>query len=79
MDQAAKQYEKFVASPDHGLLWEPQQRWITAHYTLAVDELALGDSTKAKAALDSLLALWKNADPDLPLRKEAIALDERLK
>jgi DNA-binding winged helix-turn-helix (wHTH) protein/tetratricopeptide (TPR) repeat protein len=79
MNLAVSQYERVLASPDHGLLWEPQQRWITAHYTLAADDLALGDSTKAKEALDPLLASWKNADPDLPLRKQAIALDERLK
>jgi DNA-binding winged helix-turn-helix (wHTH) protein/tetratricopeptide (TPR) repeat protein len=79
MNLAVSQYERVLATPDHGLLWEPQQRWITAHYTLAVDELALGDSTKAKEALDPLLALWKDADPNLPLRKQAIALDESLK
>jgi DNA-binding winged helix-turn-helix (wHTH) protein/tetratricopeptide (TPR) repeat protein len=79
MKQAVNQYERFLVSADHGLLWEPQQRWIAAHYTLAADDLALGNPIKAKEVLDPLLALWKDADPNLPLRKQAIALDERLK
>ena len=66
MKQAVNQYEKFLTSPDHGLLWDPQQRSIAAHYTLAADELAMGNPAKAKEALDPLLALWKDADPDLP-------------
>ncbi len=79
MKLAVSQYERFLTSTDHGLLWEPQQRWIAAHYTLAADDLALGNPIKAKEVLDPLLALWKDADPDLPLRKQAIALGERLK
>lgn len=79
MRQAVGQYERFLSSPEHGLLWEPQQRWIAAHYTLAADELAMGNPAKARKALDPLLALWKDADPNLPLRKQAIALSEQLK
>jgi tetratricopeptide (TPR) repeat protein len=79
MDQAVMQYEKFIASPDHGLLWEPQQWWIAAHYTLASDDLAMGKLAEAKEALDPLLALWSVADPELPLRKQAFALRDRLK
>jgi len=79
MDQAIMQYEKFIASPDHGLLWEPQQRWIAAHYTLASDDLAVGKLAEAKEALDPLFTLWSLADPELPLRKRAFALRDRLK
>jgi eukaryotic-like serine/threonine-protein kinase len=78
MAMAASQYEKYFASPDRGLLWEPQQRWLAAHYTLAADYLAMGDRVKARAALNPLLLLWKDADQDLPLRKQALALNERL-
>ena len=46
---------------------------------LAADDLALENPTKAKEALDPLLTLWKDADPELPLRKQAVALGERLK
>ena len=77
--QAVMQYEKFIASPDRGLLWEPQQRWIAAHYTLASDDLALGKLVEAKGALDPLVALWSVADPDCPLRKQAFGLRDRLK
>lgn len=79
MRQAVGQYERFLASVDHGLLWEPQQRWIAAHYTLAADYLTMGNPTRAKAVLEPLLELWKEADPNLPLRKQAFALRERLK
>ncbi|MGB3630920.1 MAG: tetratricopeptide repeat protein, partial [Terracidiphilus sp.] len=78
MNQAATQYGQFLASPEHGLLWEPQQLWIAAHYTLAADDLAMGKPAKAKAVLEPLLELWKDADPNLPLRKQSIALSERL-
>ncbi len=78
MAMATNQYERYLASSEYGLLWEPQQRWLAAHYTLASDYLTMGDRVKARAALNPLLLLWKDADKDLPLRKEALALNERL-
>jgi DNA-binding winged helix-turn-helix (wHTH) protein/tetratricopeptide (TPR) repeat protein len=79
MTQAVSQYEKLLASSMFGLLWEPQQRSLTARYTLAADYLAMGNPAKALEALNPLLVLWKDADPTLPLRKQAIALSERLR
>ena len=32
-----------------------------------------GDTVKAKSAYSDLLTLWKNADPDIPVLKEARA------
>jgi cytochrome c-type biogenesis protein CcmH/NrfG len=32
-----------------------------------------GDSAKARAAYQDFLALWKDADPDIPILKEAKA------
>jgi hypothetical protein len=32
-----------------------------------------GDTAKAKAAYKDFLALWKDADPDIPILKEAKA------
>jgi tetratricopeptide (TPR) repeat protein len=37
-----------------------------------------GDTVKAKSAYSDLLTLWKNADPDIPLLKEARAEYARL-
>ena len=79
MTQAVSRYERFLSSPNYGLLWEPQQRSLTARYTLAADYLAMGNPAKAREALNPLVVLWKDADPTLPLRKQAIALSERLR
>jgi hypothetical protein len=32
-----------------------------------------GDTAKAKAAYQEFLTIWKDADPDLPVLKQAIA------
>jgi hypothetical protein len=32
-----------------------------------------GDTAKAKAAYEGFLTLWKDADPDIPILKEAKA------
>jgi hypothetical protein len=37
-----------------------------------------GDTMKAKSAYNDLLTLWKNADPDIPVLKEARAEYSRL-
>ncbi len=76
---AVEQYERFLANPDAALSREPQQRWLTAHYTLALDYLALGDQVKARTTLAPLLALWNDADPNLSLHKQALELNQRLR
>ncbi len=78
MTRAVSQYERYLASPDHGVLWEPQQRWLNAHYILASDYVAMGNPAQARAALNPLLALWKDADSTLPLSQKIIALNERI-
>jgi eukaryotic-like serine/threonine-protein kinase len=37
-----------------------------------------GDQNKAKAAYQDFLALWKDADPDIPILKSAKAEYDRL-
>ena len=37
-----------------------------------------GDTAKAKRAYDDLFTLWKSADPDIPVLKEARAESARL-
>jgi DNA-binding winged helix-turn-helix (wHTH) protein/tetratricopeptide (TPR) repeat protein len=77
--KAIAQYEKFLAAPQHALLWEPQQRWLMAHLVLASDYVAIGDRTNAKRTLAPLLNLLKDADPSLPLRRDAFALEAQIK
>lgn len=73
LDHAIAAYEFLLGAPERALGWEPQQRWVEARYTLAEDYAARGDRQKARATLEALLKLWKDADPDLPLLKRAKA------
>ena len=71
LDKAIAAYENMLRPPDLGLSWEPQQRWLEARYTLALDYSSRGDKQKARETLAPLLNLWKDADPTLPLFKQA--------
>lgn len=71
LDHAIASYEFLVGAPERALGWEPQQRSLEARCALAEDFVARGNTQKARAALESLLNLWKDADPDLPLLKRA--------
>ena len=42
-----------------------------AHLGLARAYALSGDTAKAKTAYQDFLTLWKNADPDIPILKEA--------
>ena len=44
-----------------------------AHLQLGRVFALSGDKTKAKAAYEAFLALWKDADPDIPILKSAKA------
>jgi eukaryotic-like serine/threonine-protein kinase len=44
-----------------------------AHLQLGRAYAVRGDTAKAKAAYQDFLTLWKDADPDLPVLKEAEA------
>jgi hypothetical protein len=72
-EKAVVANENILRPPDLSLSWEPQQRWLEARYTLALDYSSRGDKKKARETLATLLNLWKNADPDLPLLKQAKA------
>jgi eukaryotic-like serine/threonine-protein kinase len=50
-----------------------------AHLGLARSYALSGDTAKAKAAYQDFLALWKDADPDIPILKEARAEYAKLK
>jgi hypothetical protein len=77
VDRAIQWYEKLSYGMHLALGWEPQQRWVAAQATLAGDYLVRGDREKANKVLDALFALWKDADPDLPLHKQIISLRDR--
>jgi len=44
-----------------------------AHLGLARAYALSGDTVKAKSAYQDFLGLWKDADPDIPILKEAKA------
>jgi serine/threonine protein kinase/tetratricopeptide (TPR) repeat protein len=73
---AAAEFQKLI---DHrGITWSCTtgalaRLGLGRAYTLA------GDKTKAHAAYQDFLALWKDADPDIPILKEAKAEYEKLK
>jgi eukaryotic-like serine/threonine-protein kinase len=72
-DDAIVWYEKLMGLQNRAIGWETQQLWLAAHVTLAADYLAKGDREKARQTLNQLLELWKDADPSLPLLKQAKA------
>jgi hypothetical protein len=44
-----------------------------AHLGLSRAHALSGDKTKAKSAHQDFLTIWKDADPDIPMRKQARA------
>jgi eukaryotic-like serine/threonine-protein kinase len=67
---AAAEFQKIL---DHrGLLWNCATGAL-AHLGIARAYAMQGDTAKAKAAYQDFLALWKDADPDIPILKEAKA------
>jgi eukaryotic-like serine/threonine-protein kinase len=78
-DQAIAWYEKMLAPPGGALQpWEQQQHWLAAYTALASDYAARGDKQKARETLAIFLNVWKNADPNLPLLKKALQLQEQI-
>jgi eukaryotic-like serine/threonine-protein kinase len=67
---AAAEFQKIL---DHrGLSWNCATGAL-AHLGLARAYAMQGDAAKARAAYQDFLALWKDADPDIPILKEAKA------
>jgi predicted Zn-dependent protease len=74
---AAAEYQKFV---DHrGLVRNCSPGAALAYIGLARAYAMQGDTAKAKAAYQDFLTLWKDADPDIPILKEAKAEYAKLK
>jgi DNA-binding winged helix-turn-helix (wHTH) protein len=69
-DKAAAEFEKIL---DHRGLVLNQPIGALAHLGLGRAYLLQGDTVKAKAAYVDFLTLWKYADPDIPILKQAKA------
>ncbi len=72
---AAAEFQKIL---DHPGLAQNEPIAALAHLGLARAYAASNDRGKARAAYRDFLALWKNADPDLPVLKAAAAEYSRL-
>ena len=68
--EAAVEFQKIV---DHRGIVLNYPLGALAHVGLARAYLLEGDKTKASAAYQDFLALWKDADPDIPIYKQAKA------
>ena len=68
--EAAAEFQKVL--DHHGIvLADPIS--VLAHLQIGRTYAVAGDTTKAKAAYQNFLALWKNADQDIPVLKQAKA------
>jgi hypothetical protein len=65
---AAAEFQKIIHY--RGLL-RHELIWPLAHLELGRAYALTGDTTKAKMAYQDFLTLWKDADPDIPLLKQA--------
>jgi hypothetical protein len=68
--EAAAEYQKIL---DHSGVIINLPLGALAHLGLARAYALDGDSAKSKIEYQNFLALWKDADPDIPLLKEAKA------
>jgi hypothetical protein len=75
---ASRFYEILASMKDLATGFEPQQAWLDGHVRLAEIYASAGDAAKAQATLAPLLELWKEADEDLPLRRDALRLSQRV-
>ena len=69
-EAAAAEFQKLLHY--RGLL-RHELIWPLAHLELGRAYALTGDTTKAKMAYQDFLTLWKDADPDIPLLKQAKA------
>jgi eukaryotic-like serine/threonine-protein kinase len=76
--QPAKAAAEFQRIVDHRSIVLVDPMDAMARLQLARALALAGDTAKAKTAYDDLLTLWKNADPDIPMLREARAEYARL-
>jgi serine/threonine protein kinase/tetratricopeptide (TPR) repeat protein len=73
--EAAAEFQKIL---DHRGIVGADPIGALAHLQLGRVFVLSGDKTRAKAAYQAFLALWKDADPDVPILKRAKAEYDRL-
>jgi serine/threonine protein kinase/tetratricopeptide (TPR) repeat protein len=73
--EAAAEFQKIL---DHRGIVGADPIGALAHWQLGKAYASLGDKTKAKAAYEAFLTLWKDADPGVPLLRSAKAEYDRL-
>ena len=73
--KAAGEFQKIL---DHRGIVVNEPIGALAHLGLARAHILQGDTAKALAAYKDFLTLWKDADPDIPILKEAKAEYARL-
>ena len=66
--EAAKEFQKIL---DHPGITVGDPIGVLAHVQLGRAYAMQGDTTKAKGAYQDFLNLWKDADPDIPILKQA--------
>jgi hypothetical protein len=66
--EAASEFQKILDHP--GLVLNAPIAAL-AHLRLGRAYVLQGDTTKAKTAYQDFLTLWKDADPDIPILKQA--------
>jgi len=68
--EAVKEFQKIL---DHPGILVGDPLGVLAHLQLGRAYATQGDAAKARAAYQDFLALWKDADPDIPVLKQAKA------
>ena len=69
-NEAAAEFQKIL---DHRGVVVNEPIAALAHLGLARAHTLQGDTAKARAAYQDFLTLWKDADPDIPILKQAKA------
>jgi predicted Zn-dependent protease len=73
---AAAEFQKIL---DHKGWQAPSPLYPLAHLGLARAAALSGDTTKARQAYQDFFALWRDADPDIPILQESRREYEKLK
>jgi hypothetical protein len=69
-DKAAAEFQKIL---DHRGIVVNSPIGVLAHLGLGRAYALSGDKSKAKSAYQEFLSFWKDADPDIPILKQAKA------